>query len=73
MPSAYVSTPSKLTSSASFILDEVNLNCLSPVLNDGLPYLQAENEMYPDLIPVRELVIQGVMVALLRQGEGKVA
>ena len=43
------------------------------VLNDGLPYLQAENEMYPDLIPVRELVIQGVMVALLRQGEGKVA
>jgi repressor LexA len=40
---------------------------------DGLPYLQAENELYPDLFPVRELVIQGVMVALLRQGEGKVA
>ena len=32
-----------------------------------------ENELYPDLVPVRELVIQGVMVALLRQGEGKVA
>ena len=29
-------------------------------------YLQAENEMFPDLIPARELVIQGVMVALLR-------
>jgi repressor LexA len=30
-------------------------------------YLQAENEDYPDLIPARELVIQGVMVALLRK------
>ena len=29
-------------------------------------YLQAENELFPDLIPARELVIQGVMVALLR-------
>lgn len=29
-------------------------------------YLQAENEMFPDLLPARELVIQGVMVALLR-------
>ena len=28
-------------------------------------YLQAENELFPDLIPARELVIQGVMVALL--------
>ena len=43
------------------------------VIKAGLPYLQAENELYPDLVPVRELVIQGVMVALLRQGEGKVA
>ena len=30
------------------------------------PYLQAENELFSDLIPARELVIQGVMVALLR-------
>jgi len=30
------------------------------------PYLQAENELFPDLIPARELIIQGVMVALLR-------
>jgi repressor LexA len=37
------------------------------IVNDGSPYLQAENEMYPDLIPLRELVIQGVMVALLRR------
>ena len=43
------------------------------VIQDGMPYLQAENELYPDLVPVRELVIQGVMVALLRRGEGMVA
>ena len=36
------------------------------VMQDGKPYLQAENEMFPDLIPARELIIQGVMVALLR-------
>lgn len=32
----------------------------------GQPWLKAENPAYPDLIPARELVIQGVMVALLR-------
>ncbi len=32
----------------------------------GKPYLQAENSNYPDLIPARELLIQGVMVALIR-------
>lgn len=37
------------------------------ILDRGTPHLQAENEMYPDLIPLRELVIQGVMVALLRK------
>ena len=37
------------------------------IVNRNRPYLQAENENYPDLIPARELVIQGVMVALLRQ------
>lgn len=30
-------------------------------------YLKAENPDYPDLIPARELVIQGVMVGLLRR------
>ena len=37
------------------------------VMKDGQPYLQAENEDFPDLMPVSELVVQGVMVALLRQ------
>lgn len=32
----------------------------------GQPYLHAENPDYPDLIPARELVIQGVLIALLR-------
>lgn len=36
------------------------------IIQDGKPYLQAENEHFPDLIPARELIIQGVMVALLR-------
>lgn len=36
------------------------------VVKDGKPYLQAENEQFPDLIPARELIIQGVMIALLR-------
>lgn len=36
------------------------------VVRNGLPYLKAENPMFPDLIPVQELVIQGVMVALIR-------
>lgn len=36
------------------------------VMQGNKPYLQAENEMFPDLIPARELIIQGVMVALLR-------
>jgi repressor LexA len=30
------------------------------------PFLRAENPDFPDLIPARELIIQGVMVALLR-------
>jgi repressor LexA len=31
------------------------------------PYLKAENANDPDLIPARELVIQGVLVALFRR------
>ncbi len=30
------------------------------------PFLKAENSLYPDLIPARELIIQGVMVGLIR-------
>ena len=36
------------------------------VVRNGQPYLKAENPSYPDLIPVQELVIQGVMAALIR-------
>jgi repressor LexA len=38
------------------------------VLNRGKPFLRAENPKYPDLIPASELVVQGVMVALIRKG-----
>lgn len=37
------------------------------LLQRGRPFLRAENEKYPDLIPATELVIQGVMVGLLRR------
>jgi repressor LexA len=36
------------------------------ILEHGKPFLRAENPAYPDLIPARELVIQGVMVGLVR-------
>ena len=36
------------------------------VVQDGRPFLKAENPNYPDLIPVQELAVQGVMLALLR-------
>lgn len=38
------------------------------VLNNRQPFLKAENPKFPDLIPARELVIQGVMVGLVRGG-----
>ncbi|WP_035601053.1 transcriptional repressor LexA [Haloferula sp. BvORR071] len=37
------------------------------IVNKGKPFLHAENEQFPDLIPARELIIQGVLVALLRK------
>jgi repressor LexA len=36
------------------------------LIRRGKPFLRAEHPDYPDLIPAQELVIQGVMVALLR-------
>lgn len=36
------------------------------LVEKGRPFLRAENEDYPDLIPAQELIIQGVMIALLR-------
>jgi repressor LexA len=37
------------------------------IRKNGKPYLKAENPRYPDLIPVDELVIQGVFRALIRK------
>jgi repressor LexA len=36
------------------------------LIEGGTPFLHAENPDYPDLIPARELVIQGVFRALIR-------
>lgn len=36
------------------------------VVERGKPFLRAENPDYPDLIPLRELTVQGVMVGLVR-------
>lgn len=36
------------------------------LVEKGRPFLRAENEDYPDLIPAQELIIQGVLIALLR-------
>ncbi len=35
-------------------------------IRKGQPFLHAENAAYPNLIPARELIIQGVLIALLR-------
>ena len=37
------------------------------VTEHGRPYLKAENPDYPDLVPARELRVQGVMVSLVRK------
>jgi repressor LexA len=39
------------------------------VVDRGRTYLKAENPRYPNLIPARELKIQGVMVSLVRKHE----
>jgi repressor LexA len=36
------------------------------LMQKGRPFLRAENPDYPDLVPARELVIQGVLRALVR-------
>jgi repressor LexA len=41
------------------------------LIRRGKPFLRAENPKYPDLTPAQELVIQGVMVALLRVPQEK--
>jgi len=37
------------------------------VTEHGRPYLKAENPLYPNLVPARELRIQGVLVSLVRK------
>lgn len=37
------------------------------LIEKGRPFLRAENVDFPDLIPAHELIIQGVLIALLRQ------
>jgi repressor LexA len=37
------------------------------LVNNGKPYLRAENPKYPNLIPAQELMIQGVFKALIRK------
>jgi len=39
------------------------------VVDRGRAYLKAENPRYPNLIPARELKVQGVMVSLVRKHE----
>jgi repressor LexA len=39
------------------------------VLKGGKPFLKAENLKYPDLIPAQELMIQGVVKALIRRAK----
>ena len=39
------------------------------VLKNGRPFLKAENPKYPDLLPSEELMIQGVLRALIRKAK----
>ena len=39
------------------------------VLKGGKPFLKAENPKYPNLIPAQELMIQGVVKALIRRAK----
>lgn len=49
---------------AALIDEEVTLKRY--LIEHGSPFLHAENPLYPDLIPARELIIQGVFRALIR-------
>jgi len=37
------------------------------LIENGKPFLRAENSDFPDLIPAQEMIIQGVLIALLRK------
>lgn len=51
---------------AALIDGETTLKRL--VVEDGRSFLRAENAAFADLVPLEELVIQGVMVGLIRSG-----
>jgi repressor LexA len=52
---------------AALINRECTLKTL--VMKNGRPYLKAENPKYPDLIPAEQLMIQGVLKALIRRAK----
>ena len=52
---------------AALIDNESTLKTLA-VDKNGRPSLKAENPEYPEMYPVRDLTIQGVMVGLIRRG-----
>lgn len=54
---------------AALIDDETTLKRL--IHEGGQAFLRAENERYPDLIPARELLVQGVMIGLVRGNHGR--
>jgi repressor LexA len=57
-------TPRNRDIVAALIDGEVTLKRF--LVEKGIPFLRAENPLYPDLIPARELLIQGVFRALIR-------
>jgi repressor LexA len=59
-----ISEPRNRDIVAALIDGEVTLKRY--LVEGGQPFLRAENADYPDLIPARELVIQGVFRALIR-------
>ncbi len=50
---------------AALIDNESTLKTFS--MEKGRPVLRAENPRFPNLVPINELIIQGVMVALIRR------
>ena len=58
-------TPRNGDVAASLIDNESTVKTF--VLERNKPFLRAENPRYPNMIPASELVLQGVMVALIRK------
>jgi|SRR5881394_3137601 len=52
---------------AALIDGEVTLKTF--VVKNGKPFLRAENPKYPDLTPAEELVIQGLLKAIIRRSK----